>query len=271
MFAIVICELKVVQHLGESMRVDRIDRLEKYILEQKSVTLDDLCDRFDVSKNTLRRDIDTLTDKGTIKKVYGGVVAVDKAPAAVLKPFRERNSIHLDLKQAIAEKMADLISDGDTLFVDTGSSTLPIAGLLDKKRDITVVTNSVPFIYSALSHPDLNVIALPGALNRSTDSLVGATTIDSLKNFHVKKAIMACTGLSPEHGVCNASFSEYEIKKLAMSLCDEAYLVADSFKFDVTSMMSYASLSQFHTVVTDKEPESRFRKYCSEHKVKLVY
>ena len=252
------------------MRVDRIDKLEKYILEKKSVTLDDLCERFDVSKNTLRRDIDALTKRGNIKKVYGGVVAVDRAPAAGLKTFRERNTIHLDLKLTIAEKMATLIEDGDTLFVDTGSSTLPIAGLLDKKRDITVVTNSVPFIYSALAHPSINVIALPGTLNRSTDSLVGATTIDALKNFHVKKAIMACTGLSPEHGVCNASFSEYEIKRLAMNLCDEAYLVADSFKFDVTSMMSYADISQFHTIVTDAEPDARFKRYLADHKVRLV-
>ena len=97
------------------MRIDRIDSLEKYILEHKSVTLDELCDRFEVSKNTLRRDIETLLEKGNIKKVYGGVVANEKKNAVGLKPFNVRNTLHLDLKQAIAEQMASLIEDGDTL------------------------------------------------------------------------------------------------------------------------------------------------------------
>ncbi|MCR5278188.1 MAG: DeoR/GlpR family DNA-binding transcription regulator [Lachnospiraceae bacterium] len=253
------------------MRVDRIDSLEKYIIDRKSVTLDELCDKFTVSKNTLRRDIETLLKRGNIKKVYGGVVSNEKTNAVGLKPFNERNTIHLELKQSIAERMASLIEDGDTIFVDTGSSTLPLASLLDRKQNLTIVTNSVPFIYTAIAHPSLNVIALPGTLNRSTDSLVGATTIESLKRFHVKKSIMACTGLSLDHGVCNASFAEYEIKKLAMSICDHAYLLADSFKFDVTSMMSYAEIKQFHTVITDAEPDPRFERAFNEHKVRILY
>lgn len=253
------------------MRVDRIDSLEKYILEHKSVTLDELCERFDVSKNTLRRDIETLLEKGNIKKVYGGVVANEKTNAVGLRPFNERNTLHLDLKQTIAEHMATLIEDGDTLFIDTGSSTLPLSGLLDGKRNITVVTNSVPFIYNSLSHPAMNVIALPGTLNRSTDSLVGATTIDALKRFHVKKSIMACTGISLEHGICNASFEEYEIKKLAMTICDDAFLLADSFKFGVSSMMSYAEIKQFRTVITDAEPDERFRKAFKDAKVRIFH
>lgn len=253
------------------MRVDRIDSLEKYILEHKSVTLDELCERFEVSKNTLRRDIEALLEKGNIKKVYGGVVANEKKNAVGLKPFNVRNTLHLDLKQAIAERMAALIEDGDTLFIDTGSSTLPLASLLNSRQDLTVVTNSVPFIYTAMAHPSLNVIALPGTLNRSTDSLVGATTIDALKRFHVKKCIMACTGISPEHGICNASFEEYEIKKLAMTVCDEAFLLADSFKFGVSSMMSYAELKQFRTVITDAEPDERFIRLFKENKVNLIF
>ena len=80
------------------MRVDRIDKLEEYILAKKSVTLDKLCEHFDVSKNTMRRDIDTLTERGTVKKVYGGVVAAPKSQAVGLRTFKERNTIHLDLK-----------------------------------------------------------------------------------------------------------------------------------------------------------------------------
>ena len=252
------------------MRVDRIDKLENYILKNKSASLDKLCEYFNVSKNTLRRDIDTLTERGSVKKVYGGVVAVEKNKAVGLRTFQERNTIHLDLKLSIAEKMAGLIKDGDTLFIDTGSSTLPLVNLLDKFNNLTIVTNSIPFIYNALSHPNLKVIALPGTLNRATDSLVGAATLESLNNFHVKKAIMACTGISMDKGVCNASFEEYEIKKAAMALCDEAYLLADSFKFGVTSMMRYADPEDFTCVITDAEPSEGMVKYLSDRKVQII-
>lgn len=252
------------------MRVDRIEKLEKFILDNKTASLDSLCQRFDVSKNTLRRDIDALCERGNIKKVYGGVVAVEKGQAVGLKPFKERSAINSELKLSIAEKTAKMINDGDTLFIDTGSSTFPLVNLLKNLKDITIVTNSVPFIYHAMACDNLNIIALPGTLNRSTDSLVGASTIESLKRFHVKKAIMACTGLSVEHGACNASFSEYEIKRTAMSICDEAFLLADNNKFGVTSMMSYAELNQFDHIITDKRPADAITRYLNESGVELV-
>ena len=253
------------------MRVDRIDQLEKYILTNKSASLDSLCEMFDVSKNTLRRDIDTLVERGNIQKVYGGVVAVEKKQAVELRPFNERSTLHLDLKESIAAKMAKLIQDGDTIFMDTGSSTLPIIDMLDHLSNVTIITNSVPIIYGAISHPSLNVIALPGTLNRSTDSLVGAGCLDSLKNFHLKKAIMSCTGFSPETGVCNASFAEYEIKRAAMSISEEKYLVADHSKYNVTAMMSYARISQFNYLVTDEAPDAALINYCAEAGTQIVF
>lgn len=252
------------------MRVARIDSIEEYILKKKSVTLDELCEKFQVSKNTLRRDIDALVKKGNISKVYGGVVAKEKKSAVGLRSFDERNSMHLDLKEQIAARAASLISSGDTLFIDTGSSTLPLIPHLAKLNNVTIITNSIPVIYSALNYPSLNVIGLPGTLNHSTDSLVGASCLDSLKNFHVKKAIMSCTGVSLSHGICNASFAEFEIKKAAVSLADEVILLADSSKFGVTSMMSYAQIDQLDYVVTDSLPDAVMQGYFQDKKVKIL-
>lgn len=253
------------------MRFDRIDQLEKFILDNKSATLDSLCEQFDISKNTIRRDIESLVEKGTIEKVYGGVRAVEKSIAAGLKTFSERNSINMSLKENIATKMVEFINEKDTIFIDTGSSTLPIIDMLDKFNELTIVTNSVPIIYGALSHPNLNVIALPGTLNRSTDSLVGAVCLESLNNFHLKKAIMACTGLTIERGVCNASFSEYEIKKTAMHICDEKFLLADHTKFGASAMMTYADVSAFDTIITDEAPIASFESRLKEKGVRIVY
>lgn len=254
------------------MRVERIDRLEQYILDKKSVSLDALCEKFDVSKNTLRRDIDTLVKKGTIDKVYGGVIAVEKNHMAVgLKPFNERNLLNLDLKERIAAKAAEFVKEGDTIFLDTGSSTLPIVSMLSHLNDVTIVTNSVPAIYSAINYPNIKVIALPGTLNRSTDSLVGAGCLDSLKNFHLKKAFMSCTGLSVDGGVCNASFAEYEIKRGAMGISAQRFLLADHSKFQVSAMMQYSSLDKFDYLITDKSPDSSISTFCEEHDTRIIY
>lgn len=252
------------------MRVERIDRLEEYIISNRSVTLDELCTTFEVSKNTLRRDIETLLERGNIAKVYGGVVAVEKKPSVGLISFDERRTTRLDLKEKIAKTMSTKISNGDSLFIDTGSTTLPLIQHLSKFDNLTIITNSIPVIYSALSYPTLNVISLPGTLNHSTDSLVGASCLDALKCFHVKKAILSCTGLTLSHGVCNASFAEFEIKKAAMSLCRESFLLADHTKFGVTSMMSYAKMDQFDCIVTDELPDALFQGYCHDKNIQIL-
>lgn len=104
------------------MRADRIDRLEAYILEQRSVSLDQLCQVFGISKPTLRRDLEALMPRRTIEKVYGGVVAIapKNALAEGLTSFSERNIKNADAKARVARLAADTIEDNDVIFIDTG-------------------------------------------------------------------------------------------------------------------------------------------------------
>ncbi|MDO4296559.1 MAG: DeoR/GlpR transcriptional regulator, partial [bacterium] len=129
---------------------------------------------------------------------------------------------------------------------------------------VTGSTYSVQVINRAMSYPNIRLISLPGSLKRDTASLVGSSCTDFLKDFNIRRAFMACTGISAEYGVCNASTEEYNIKKTALARSQKHYLLADSSKFGKTSLMTYGEISQFQYLLTDAMPDHPLHFACKE-------
>lgn len=247
------------------MRMSRIEQLEQYILEHKSVSIDKLCEVFQISKNTVRRDLDVLVTRGNIEKVYGGVVACDTlAGIPELVSFNERNIKNREAKNQIAALAATYVREKDIIFIDTGTTTVGIVDHLSHLANVTVITYSIQVINRAMAYPNINLISLPGTLKRDTASLVGASCTDYLKDFNIVRAFMACTGISVQHGVCNASTEEYNIKKMALARSNKHYLLADSSKFEKSSLMTYGEISQFQYILTEMLPSDEFRAACRE-------
>lgn len=247
------------------MRISRIDKLEHYILEHKTASIDSLCDEFGISKNTVRRDLEVLVSRGSVEKVYGGVVALENAAVIPeLVTFHERANRNADSKQAIAQYAASYVRERDTIFIDSGTTTMNIVDYLTHLSSVTVITASVQVINKSLNHPNINLIVLPGTLKRDTASIVGSSCIEYLEAFNIAPAFMACTGFSIQSGICNASTEEYNIKKAALKKSQKHYLLADSSKFGKTSLMTYGEISQFHYLITDKALSDDFNTYCRE-------
>lgn len=252
------------------MRINRINEMENYILENGSVSSDHLCEIFHISKNTLLRDLGILTQKGTVRKVYGGVTA--SQPSFTVKellPFNDRNTKNIELKEMIAQKAVTHIQPGDTIFIDTGTSTLSMINYLSQIQNLTVITNSVQFMYHALGLPHINVIALPGMLNHGTASLVGVPCIESLNSYNITKAFMACTAASLSNGVTNATSEEYEVKKVVMKQSLEHILLIDHTKFNKTSLMTYAQFKDFHYIITDEAPPEEYAEHFNANRTVL--
>lgn len=249
------------------MRVQRIDQIEAYIIENKTATLEELCEKFDISKNTIRRDINELVSRGNIEKVYGGVTVAEKKAGeyASLISYSERNIKNHEIKDRIARLAASYIGSGDSVFIDTGTTTINIIDYIADKENVTIITNSIEVAHKALSYPALRLIVLPGVLNHKTASLVGSSCIESLRKFNIKKAFMACTCISLTNGVSNATHEEYEVKKAALLNSGEHYLLADHSKFNQTSLCTFGELSDFHYILTDVVPSGdyleTFKKY----------
>lgn len=146
------------------MRSKRIDLIEKYIYKHKTISIDKLCEEFKMSKNTIRRDIDTLVDRGVIKKVYGGVT-VNSSNKELLS-FEERTIKNNFAKLSIAERASQFVEDGDSIFIDSGTTTFNMIEYLKDKKNITVFTNNLNVIVQAIPYENIEIICLSGKLTR---------------------------------------------------------------------------------------------------------
>ncbi len=247
------------------MRISRIDELEQYILEHKTATIDSLCEVFEISKNTLRRDLEVLVSRGTVEKVYGGVIALESiSPIPELITFHERANQNAHKKQQIAALAASYVRERDIIFIDSGTTTMNIVDYLTHLNTVTVITNSVQVINKSMNYSNINLIVLPGSLKRDTASLVGSSCVEYLEDFNIVRAFMACTGISTQAGICNASTEEYNVKKAAIKKSQKHYLLADSSKFGRASLMTFGDVSQFDSILTDQMPDDAFCSYCEE-------
>lgn len=254
------------------MKSDRIKNIEKYIIKNESVSLDTLCKVFNISKNTVRRDINELMEKGSIKKVYGGVTLNKNLgnKKSYLIPFEERNIKNNKEKITIGKIAASFVEDNDIIFIDSGTTTIHMVEFLKDKQNVTILTNSINVIVTSLSFPNLEVICLGGSLIRKTNSFEGIRSFKLFKNYNINKAFMAATGVSLTSGATNSSPLEYEIKKSVVQKSHEIYLLVDISKFNVSSLMTYCKLNDIDHIITNKQPPKEYIDYFNENKVKLT-
>ena len=203
-------EFGVEQNGSDILKENRIQELKNYIMANERASLDDLCTLFNVSKNTMRRDINELEKQAIIKKVYGGIVLNDKKTT---EPFESREEKNITSKQIIAKLASQFVQDGDIIYIDSGTTTMHMIPHLAEIRNLTIITNNLNVIMGSLPYPNLNVLCTGGVLFRTTNSFVDMDAVNSLKKFNISKAFMASTGISITKGITNSSSFEYDIKR----------------------------------------------------------
>jgi DeoR family myo-inositol catabolism operon transcriptional repressor len=211
--------------------------------------------------NTIRADVAFLEKTGTVEKVYGGVRSVLQQEIPL---FAQRAKLHTDAKIAIARQAAFLVNDRDTLFVDAGTTTMHLLDMLPQDIHATIVTGNLAIIAQASMKPNLELIVLPGSVNRRTNSVSDVSTLEFLRRYHFIKAIMATTGLSADGGLNVSSYLDYEIKHRAVEQSEQRILLCDSAKFGAAGLLSYASLSDFSRLITDAACPNELRKLCEQ-------
>ena len=248
------------------MKSFRLRRMEQYILEKENVSMEELCEEFDVSMNTVRLDVATLVKKGSIKKVYGGVCSNHQNG---LVPFEERKMKNSERKRAVCRAAAALVEDGDIIYVDSGTTTMYLADYLDQHKNVTILTNNLNVIMRAVPYENIQVICLPGILERKTNSFVSAETGKILARYNIKKAIFAATCVTESGDVTNSSSLEYEIKREAMRNSEKKYLLLDSTKYGKSALLTYAHLGDMDKVIVDEEMNPGLKELCDRYNVKL--
>lgn len=247
------------------IKSQRINQLKEYVFEHESVSLEELVRHFDVSMNTIRRDVKDLVDSGVFRKVYGGV-SVNHSTLVV---FDERKDRNLTKKQEIGRLAAQYVEDGDVIFIDSGTTTIEILPFISQKQ-ITVVTNNFGFIHQAKPYPGLSIFSTGGMFERKTDSFVGFQSIELLKKYNINKAFVASTGVSLTNGVTNSSPLETDIKSTVVQKSLNVFLLIDDSKFDKYALTTYCALSDIDVLVTNSMPSEDYMRYAKEHNVKIV-
>ena len=252
------------------MKINRIHKIQELLEDVHSVSINTLCDTFQVSKNTIRRDIAELEKSGMIKKVYGGIVLQERDTHSP-EPFTSREGRNTLQKKKIARQAAEMVNDGDVIYIDSGTTTMHMIPYLAGKRHLTIVTASVYVINAASAFTDFNVIATGGSLYSPSKAFVGPNVLNCLKNYNITKAFLASTGISIENGATNASPLECEIKRCVVQKSAQTALLVDHTKLDVSSLMTYSELKDFDYVIMDQIPSVKYIEYFRKHGVELIY
>lgn len=244
------------------MRQDRLAQMEAYIRDQKSVSLDTLCEVFGVSKNTVRRDIGEIVARTDIRKIYGGVSV--QYNGNIPPPFLERSSVNPEAKDAIGRCAAAMVEDGDIIYVDSGTTTCRMIDHLQGRRNVTILTHSLDVMTRAAANPALTLISLSGMLNRKTQSFTGQSTIDVLRDCNIGKAFMAANGVTVQNGATQSTSIEFAIKKSVVDRSARVYLMVEHRKFGTTTLLTYCTLDRIDAIITERLPDQAFQDAFSD-------
>ena len=249
------------------MKISRLNAIEQFIILHDTVKIDDLCEAFSVSKNTIRRDLNELEARGHIAKVYGGVTSIKKIEDAYLI----KNKLNTSSKMAIADLASAFVKDGDTIFVDSGTTAVHIIEFLSNKSKITVITHSLNVLSEASKYPNLNILSLGGMYIPDTGSFVGLATLETLDSIKINKAFMGASAMSIDNGFSVNTLLEAEIKKKIVSRSNEIYMMCDNSKFGKESTISFCKVNNITSLITDKRPVDDYLDYFISNNTSINY
>ncbi|WP_102273450.1 DeoR/GlpR family DNA-binding transcription regulator [Cytobacillus massiliigabonensis] len=229
--------------------LERQKKIIEILTIKKVLKISELTDKLNVSVDTLRRDLNLLTKQGKIEKIYGGVKIVESKFGE--SAIDERMISHLEEKERIAKTCSEWINDGDCIFIDSGSTTYQIAKYIKNKKNLTVVTNSIPVI-TELMNTDVELIIIGGKIRKNEQSVV---TFDYLFNFNelnILKAFICTSGITLERGISDYNVEEALTRKKIIERSKEIYVAADSTKFGKDVTIAIAPIEQINYIITDE-------------------
>jgi DeoR/GlpR family transcriptional regulator of sugar metabolism len=230
---------------------ERRDLLLRYIEQSRRVSVNTICERFQISEATARRDLGALAEQAKIRRVHGGAIAVAQAPQEL--PVYQRMAELADAKQRIGAKAAGLLRDGETVFLGSGTTVLEVARALTDGRDLTVITNSLLVLNELIDRPSISVICLGGQFRRSELSMIGHMTEQALADLRTDKVIIGIHAISVDDGLSNRHLAETMTDRRILQAGRQVIVVADHTKLGRISTVSVAPLSTVDTLITDRD------------------
>lgn len=250
------------------LAIERKNAILETLQKEQRVLVAELSQEYGVTEETIRRDLDKLEKEGFVKKTYGGAVLNENSNIEM--PLRTREKTNRKEKQTIAKLVASMIEEGDSIILDSSSTSLMVAQELKERKNLTVITNSLEVLIEFSKSKGVRVISTGGILKGSSLSLMGKNAEKTLENFYVDKAIVSCEGLDLKKGVTDSEETDADIKKSMISRSKKLILAADSTKFGKVSFAKVLDFRKGDILVTDTLPDDVWKQHLAEIGVIVV-
>lgn len=231
--------------LGETRRA----RMLEWLREEGSARVSALAAAFDVSEVTVRQDLEKLEAEGHIVREHGG--AYLKSVPDQVRAMALQHQGHRAAKQAIGRAAAALVNDGETIILDSGSTTTEVAANLFGRRDMTVITNALNIALMLGGEPGFDVHMTGGHFKAPTLSLSGEKSAEYFRGLYAQKLFLATAALDPESGLTYPALSDIAVKRAMIESAETIYLVADSSKIGARSFCVLGGMEPIDALVTD--------------------
>lgn len=251
---------------------DRKELILNELESNREVDIVSLSQRLNVSEMTIRRDFKKLESEGIIKRTYKGAISVKQT--LVDDSIQARITENQELKDIICKYAVDLIKDDDIIMIDASTTALGLCKYIKDKK-ITVVTNSINVASFLTDSQSVNVVVIGGVLRKNSVSMVGETTVESLKKLNIGKAFISGKALSYESGLTDVNLFEIETKKAAISKSKEVIVLVDDHKLNKISFQRICDKDSIHRIITDglrpfSEEEEEMIKSFREYGVDVI-
>lgn len=254
--------------------MDRQYQAERFLLImdivriEKTVRVENLATRLNVSENTVRRDLNILAKRELLQRTKGG--AIDIISRLTENHISHRMGKNLDNKETIAEEAFKLIKPGETIILDGGTTSIKLAEKIRGIKHITVLTNSLDIANILSSCSDITLVLSGGILNTDAGTMTGIPAEKFFSEVNADKLFLAVTGLSIDKGLSDQNMYETPVKLKMIEAATEVIVLADSSKFERVAFSPIGALKICKKIITNKSPEKRFVDYLDKIDVELI-
>ena len=246
------------------LAIERRNEILEKLQTDRRVVVSELSQLYDVSEETIRRDLEKLVNDGYAIKSYGGAVMNENVNIEL--PYDIRKNRNIVGKQHIADLVSKIVKDGDSIMLDASSTAVYIAKTLQEKgkKNLTVITNSIEIIIELFDAQDWTILSTGGASREGSFALVGPQTDKMIRSYHVDKAIISCKGIDVDAGMTDSDELHANNKATMLAAATEKILAIDSSKFDKTAFTNIGPLDDITMVITDEKPEVKWLRTFKE-------
>jgi DeoR/GlpR family transcriptional regulator of sugar metabolism len=248
--------------------IQRKEKIFDMIREDGAAKVVELARIFKVTEVTIRQDLEKLEKEGLVIREHGG--AYLKNIKDQVRTFSLTHQENMDKKELIAAKCLEFIENGDSIILDSGSTTTEVAKKLKGFKNLTVITNALNIALMLGAEPGIDVIVTGGEFKPPTLSLTGQRAADFFKGLHVQKLFLATAGISLKAGLTYPSISDLVVKKAMIDSAETTYLVADSTKIGKSAFASLGALSLIDYLITDPGMQEKEKQVFRDNEIELI-